>query len=124
VTYEITDELIEELEPDPPCDYCDGGRVSDVDREGPNGDDVKLRLCTSCWMTEDGSMFLPPDRRDDRKNLRRRRGVVVMNRDEQRSEYRKSDKKIMCGAHPAYDDVGEDYGLDDGTSDYENFVTA
>lgn len=124
MSYEITDELIDRINPNPPCDHCEVGSVDDVERDaGPNGDTVELQLCTSCWMTEDGGMFLPPKRRDSLK-ARPRRGVVRIERDEYRPQYRHSSKKIMCGAIPAYDDVDEDYGTDDGTADYEAFVTA
>lgn len=117
--HEISDEMIEALSPSPPCPNCSNGSIEDVEREH-FGDTVEHRLCTSCWMTEDGEWFLPPKR----ESIDVDETTIGPTKDTNRPEYRKSGKKIMCGAHPAYDDTEEDYGTDDGTADFEQFVTA
>jgi len=119
---EITEQLIERLEPEPECDYCERGKYHEKTRElGPFNHEVDVVICTSCWTTEVGAHFLPPKRSDSGTG---RSPNVVMEADESRAQYRGSGKKIMSGALTAYENIEEDYGTDDGTASYEQFVTA
>jgi len=122
---EITEQLIEKLDPNPSCPHCKDGTIDEVERPlGPNTDEmVTHSLCTDCWTTEDGEWFLPPKRRDDPTQASKK-GVVTMSMDRHRAEYRGSGKKIMSGALTAYEDIDESYGTNDGTADYDSFISA
>lgn len=116
---ELTDQLIERIEPNPPCPHCDDGKLHERERAlGPTDDRVQMTICTTCHTTPRGQ-FLPPSRSTSETS-----SETIVTKDERRPEYRHSGYKIMCGAHPAYDDTEEDYGLDDGSADYEQFVSA
>lgn len=123
MSYEITAELIERLEPNPPCNHCENGSIDEIERGDGEGNTVTHSLCTSCWMTTDGEWFLPPKRTDDVEGRHKRRHVRLT-ADHHRPQYRGSGRKIMNGAHQAYNDVDENYDTDDGSASFERFVSA
>jgi len=86
-----------------PCPHCDAFLVI-------YNDDPSNVVCPRCHLTPDGALDTPSWDYDDADEHVYR-------------TYRKSRKAVLFGAYPAY--IGDsNYGLGDGTADYDTFLSS